>query len=254
MEIHVVAHRPLPVDLPSPFRVLHVGAAAAEGLRPNDRDGDSIADLNPMYSELTGQYWIWKNHFPTLPADRIVGFAHYRRYLTFEHDFVDIDRVMRLDHEARLREIFARGHDVVLPKPTRYYMKRGFLRHSRRLGRLVFPWTPLPIGERYAMVHHREDLTAAIDHLPSPHRDGFVAHLAGNAFTAYNMYVARKSLLDDYFSTLFPWFRGLERVIDVTGRSVQQTRVFGFLGERFASYWFGRLPRPYRSTVSRVFR
>ena len=43
-----------------------------------DNDGENISELNPMYCELTAQYWAWKN----LDAD-YYGFCHYRRYFNF---------------------------------------------------------------------------------------------------------------------------------------------------------------------------
>ena len=43
-----------------------------------DNEGENISSKNPMYCELTAQYWAWKN----LEAD-YYGFFHYRRYLNF---------------------------------------------------------------------------------------------------------------------------------------------------------------------------
>lgn len=39
--------------------------------------GDSIANLNPYFGELTAQYWLWRNQ---PQHDGYIGFCHYRRY------------------------------------------------------------------------------------------------------------------------------------------------------------------------------
>ena len=44
-----------------------------------DVGGDSISDLNPWFGELTGLYWIWKNH--PFAENEIIGFAHYNKIL-----------------------------------------------------------------------------------------------------------------------------------------------------------------------------
>ena len=57
----------------------------------HDNDGENISSKNPMYCELTAQYWAWKN----ADAD-YYGFCHYRRYFDFtntphrENDYGEI--------------------------------------------------------------------------------------------------------------------------------------------------------------------
>ena len=59
---------------------IQVGSALADKRFPDmlhDDVGDNISSLNPMYCELTAQYWAWKN----VDAD-YYGFMHYRRYFS----------------------------------------------------------------------------------------------------------------------------------------------------------------------------
>ena len=58
---------------------LHVGKALSNknlGIQGDDT-GDSISTKNPLYCELTGIYWLWKN----VKAD-YYGLMHYRRIFT----------------------------------------------------------------------------------------------------------------------------------------------------------------------------
>ena len=52
----------------------------------HDDEGENISDKNPMYCELTAQYWAWKN----LDAD-YYGFCHYRRYFNFSDTVYEED-------------------------------------------------------------------------------------------------------------------------------------------------------------------
>ena len=65
---------------------VHVGRALADDATralmadmPGDDTGDNISAKNPLFCELTLQYWVWKNR---MDADYI-GFLHYRRQLNF---------------------------------------------------------------------------------------------------------------------------------------------------------------------------
>lgn len=51
---------------------------------PQSVHKSEIADLNPIYCELTGLYDIWKKHPKTL---KYIGVCQYRRRLQFEEDY-----------------------------------------------------------------------------------------------------------------------------------------------------------------------
>ena len=45
----------------------------------NDSSGVNISHLNKYYGELTGIYWIWKNHLKNLNKNDLIGNCHYRK-------------------------------------------------------------------------------------------------------------------------------------------------------------------------------
>ena len=70
-----------------PIQVGAAGSARRFEQMLSDDTGDQISAKNPMYCELTAQYWAWKN----LEAD-YYGFFHYRRYLSFSEQKYREDR------------------------------------------------------------------------------------------------------------------------------------------------------------------
>ena len=57
-----------------------------------DYEGDNIADMNLMYNEYTGLYWLWKNY----DIKPYIGLNHYRRYYDFMDTPPDFDSVFRI--------------------------------------------------------------------------------------------------------------------------------------------------------------
>lgn len=81
VKILVCSHKDAEYFDSSILQPIQVGSALSSNrlhTPHHDDEGDSISSLNPMYCELTAQYWAWKN----LDAE-YYGFCHYRRYFNF---------------------------------------------------------------------------------------------------------------------------------------------------------------------------
>lgn len=81
VKIYQVFHREFPVNLSCDW-ILPIGVGGFS--RPSflsDSTGDNIADRNPSYSEMTAQYWVYRN-----TSDEYVGICHYRRMFNFLQD------------------------------------------------------------------------------------------------------------------------------------------------------------------------
>lgn len=81
IKIWVSCHKPTAVIRNDILRPIQLNAANSKVLLPDmDRDdtGENISTLNPMYCELTAQYWAFKN-----TDSEYYGFCHYRRYFSF---------------------------------------------------------------------------------------------------------------------------------------------------------------------------
>ena len=81
VKVLISCHKETDVVNTECFMPVQVGTSLAQKELPgmaHDNDGENISELNPMYCELTAQYWAWKN----LDLD-YYGFCHYRRYFNF---------------------------------------------------------------------------------------------------------------------------------------------------------------------------
>ena len=86
VKILIACHKKCDVPSDPIYFPLHVGAEGKPsiGFTP-DNTGDNISAKNPMYSEMTGLYWAWKN----LSCDYI-GLVHYSHTADGRH--LDIAR------------------------------------------------------------------------------------------------------------------------------------------------------------------
>ena len=78
IKILVACHKQAEVFKNNVYLPIHVGKALHKDVDLGflgDDTGENISRLNPLYCELTAQYWGWKN----LDVEYI-GLCHYRRY------------------------------------------------------------------------------------------------------------------------------------------------------------------------------
>ena len=61
------------------------------------------------------------------------------------------------------------------------------------------------------------------------------------SFNPHNMFICKTRILKKYYETIFPWLLKCEEIFgfnDLNGYGLQ--RIYGFLAERFLSYWFNK--------------
>lgn len=223
-------------DILQPVQVGAVRASAPIGHALRDCDGENISELNPMYCELTTQYWAWKN----VDAE-YYGFCHYRRYFDFneirhaENDFGEImyDRIgskaqqeFCLD-DKRIAEA-VRGYDVIT---TEFKDLREFPEDYST------PW------EHYnnAPQLHIEDLELCMRILGEMYPD-YVKDadefLNGNKSCFCNMFIMRKDIFQDYCSWLFSILERFMEESDMGLYSREARRTPGHLAERLLNIYY----------------
>lgn len=249
--IYVISHKLITQDIPAPCTPIYVGQAGKESHGINDSSGISISEKNPSYSELTAQYWVWKNVLPSVSEENFIGFCHYRRFFTFDVEVKKINDLNEVDAFKYIGENLKNPDDVILANPIKFPVKQHWFSLSKKLKRLKYPWQNLSLMEQYEKEHDKEDLLIAVNFLPEKIRSEFLIFLKeSQEFSPFNMYISRPHILNRYFEILFPWLDRVEENIDFLKRSTYQARLPGFLAERFSSFYFSKYCNPIYTNVS----
>ena len=164
-----------------------------------DNTGDHISEKNREYCELTALYWIWKN-----TSSQYAGLCHYRRH--FELNEVLLDQLCKSEV------------DVAVTIPI-----------------LNFP----SVKEVYRQDHAKQDweiMMEAIRILQPKYQKAAEEVEKGIYYYGYNMFFARKEIVDDYCSWLFPILSYCEGHCEKK-EDPYQNRYIGFLAERLLTIY-----------------
>lgn len=200
IKIFVACHKPYDVYKDDVYTPIHVGRAVSnlkEEMKDmiGDDTGDNISEKNPFYSELTAQYWAWKNVHDL----DYIGFGHYRR--TFEKHFTN----------ENIDSFFADGTDVILAGPMYRRWRYEFLK-------------TFVCGEDLAiMLYSIKKLYPEYLDTISKYADGYIDY-------PLNMLICKKKLFDEYAKWIFNILFECEKYIKPSPYS-RARRVYGYLSE-----------------------
>ena len=237
--IIIAAHREAELPEDPVYLPVLVGAALhteEEVLPPYERDdsGDQISEKNPLYCELTGLYYAWKNL-----REETLGMVHYRRYFAgkktkHSREGKEGDGFSRVLTGAELDEILA-DHDIILPKKQNYVIES--------------------IYSHYAHTHDAEhlDLTRQII------AEGYPEYLASfdrvmkrRSAHMFNMTVMKEPYLSAYCTWLFDILAELEERFSLLEESAFQRRYVGRVGEILINVWLDEMLQSGRLGEERI--
>ena len=214
IKVLVAAHKQFPMPDDSVYLPVLVGAVKnykAGIAYQRDDEGDNISARNPYYSELTGVYWAWKN----LKDVDAIGLVHYRRYFY-------VSKPHNLDHVAKGAdcEHFLADYDVIVPKKRNYYIESNY--------------------DHYIHAHPAEPLDKTRDIIADAYPDylpAFDMMMKRRSAHMFNMFVMKRPAFESYCEFVFGVLSKLEGQIDISGYSVQDQRVYGYISERLLDVW-----------------
>lgn len=202
LTIYVATHVKFDPPRDPVYVPLHVGKKGKPDLGyPGDDTGENISDLNFLYGELTGLFWIWQNVHDV----DYVGLCHYRRYF------------MNARKEAMGKREYLEllgKYDAILP---RHMECEGSYYHH------------------FGMSHNSRDLDAvgrALKRIYPSYGEAYDQAMEGSIYYWGNLVVTSLSVLKAYAEWLFQIFVEASEEIDVSGYDDYHRRVYGFLSEQ----------------------
>lgn len=209
LSLYVVTHKEV-AYLPEGRTFIGVGKnKAIPNVKYYDNQGENISEKNPFYCELTALYWIWKNE-----SSEYIGLEHYRRFFCKKNSLIK----PRVVSPKKIQKILKTKDCIVSQK---FKFKEGLYTY-------------------YKKNHYANDLDVCRAIIVSKYPEcinAYDAIINGQYAVMCNMFVMKKSLLNEYCEWLFSILFEVEEQISIANRDDYQKRVFGFLSERLFNVW-----------------
>ncbi len=176
-----------------------------------DNTGDNISKKNKNYCELTALYWAWKN----LDYEYL-GLVHYRRHF---RGMAGNDKWNSILPKQQAEQLLQK-YDTIVPKKRNYFIESTY--------------------DQYVHAHNRQDLDKTREIIRENYPEYIPAWekvMKSTSGHRFNMFIMKKEVADRYFEWLFDILFRLEAVLDISGYSDYDRRVFGFVAERLFDVW-----------------
>ena len=224
-----------------PIQVGASGSARRFEQMLSDDTGDQISAKNPMYCELTAQYWAWKN----LEAD-YYGFFHYRRYLSFSEQKYREDRWGNVREDTfsdAIKEKCGLSDKQIEKVVTSYDL---IISEEKNVASMPGKATNVYEQYQYGDSLHIEDLDCIVSIVQEKHPEyvqDLKEYLNGKYTCFCNMYIMKKELFHEYMEWLFDILSEFEKRSNLHDYSIEGRRTQGHLGERLLTLYYLHLKR-----------
>ena len=212
-----------------------------------DNTGNNISSKNKNYGEYTFHYWVWKNYMEQL-SSKWIGFCQYRKFWTtknFENTKINIGTLPNIVLNQIPKEY--ENYDAILGEPF-FINKRKIMKFLKKGFNLVLKNPQVLYNQKlrnikfhFDLMHGENNLYKAINLLDNENKKDFKNYVdTMQYFHPQNMFICKsKNLLQKYYDTIFPWLESCEKIFPRENlKGYDLTRIYGFLAERFLSYWF----------------
>ena len=213
-----------------------------------DDKGENISEKNEFYGEYTFHYWFWKNKIDQIENGTWIGFCAYRRF------WLNNKKIVSTPNENNF--LFNvpeewNNYDVILGQ--QFFINKMKLSKLVKHGLRSLLNHPSAIFEKnrnikfhFNSFHGFGKLDKAIDLLNDEDRENFRKFTEQNiSYNMGNMFVCKsKKIIKSYYNSIFPWLKRCEKVFGFKKGSYGEMRIYGFLAERYLSYWFNKYTKP----------
>ncbi len=211
-----------------------------------DKEGNNMSKKNEFYGEYTFHYWLWKNSLGNF-SDEWIGFCQYRKFWTLNE--FDLNTNNFEEFKANILKEIPNNYEkfesiIGVPIYTNHFRLSKFIKHNL-FEMILKPSLFLNKKKRnikfhFDMMHGKGNLFKAINLLDKKDKNDFTFFVENSvSFNPHNMFICKsKKILGNYYESVFPWLEKCEKVFGFNLKGYGEKRMYGFLAERFMSYWF----------------
>ena len=233
IEILISCHKPTAYIENGIMKPIQLNAANSKMHLKNmlrDDKGKNISKLNPMYCELTAQYWAWKN----LDAD-YYGFCHYRRYFSFVEKKYDEDgwgNVVEPYPGEYIKEKYGITEDKMASLIEKYDVLITPIQDLHKM-----PTYNATVRSHYASAPHLhvkdlDKMLEIIDQKYPEYSESAHEFVDGHRACFCNMYILKKDLFYRYAEWMFGVLEEFCQQTDMSLYDTEALRTPGHLSER----------------------
>ena len=211
-----------------------------------DTTKKNISEKNPFYGEYTFHYWLWKNKIIENEKNWI-GFCQYRKFWVQNNYPIKYDNLNQLNKNILKKIPFEiDGYESILGKPLfvnqfrlSKFLKNNFQTMIKKPD-LFFNKSKRTLKFHFDMMHGKGNLDKAIKLLDKKDKNDFEEFVNSEvSFNPHNMFICKSNeILNEYYSSVFPWLEKCESIFGFDLKGYGNKRLYGFLAERYLSYWF----------------
>ena len=210
--------------------------------------GDNIFKKEKYYSELTFQYWFWKNKL-NVNNDNWLGFCQKRRF------WIKKNSINKLVNKKNFKEHFLnevpyewQNYNAIVCGPIfvnklkkMKLIKRGFKSFIKDPS-IIINKNKHTLKLHFDMHHGYGNLAKAIEVMDNKDKDEFMDFVSNAvSYNPHIMFIAKPRIANDWFNNLFAWLFRCEKIFGFDNLKGYDTqRLYAYLAERYLSFWFNK--------------
>ena len=246
LKIYCITNKTVPILEKTSYDIGWVGKELPPSNYISCNSGDNIFYKEQYYSELTFQYWYWKNKLD-INSKKWIGFCQRRRFWVDKNFSKNkIDNTNFLEYILKEVPHSQKDYESIICDPISVnkikkmkMIKRG-IRTILKQPEIFFNDKKQSIAFHFDMHHGYGNLNKAIEFLNTEDRAEFLDFVNNStSFNPHIMFIAKPKILDKWFNALFPWLFRCEQVFKFDKLKGYDTqRLYAYLAERYLSFWF----------------
>ena len=219
----------------SVYHHMKCGAALAKGGAfpiKGDNTGENISEKKVHYSELTVQYWAWKNW-----EANYYGLCHYRRYLSFSDECFprnDYNVILEKSLTEKTAAIHELKEDKIRSQLERYDIIIGESFNTTKITRVRPQKSVLDLWLVSRKLVEPKAVYLTIDivkELYPQYYDSTIEYLNSNRYRGYNCFIMRKDVFFPLCQFQFDVMEELEQRLDMSHYSGNMVRTPAYMSE-----------------------